>query len=103
MTITSQTEVEVLVTDGSRPGVIVKPQEDTTWFEPSAAQATMSEAGQTKGDMAEVSLEVMVMEQGPTLALSTPSATVEIVSVEVSQQEGPAVSRSGEESPRALA
>jgi lipid-binding SYLF domain-containing protein len=91
------------VTDGSRPGMIVKPQEDTTWSEPSAAQATMSKAGRTKGDMAEVSVEVIVMEQGPVSALSTPFATVEIVSVEVSQQEGPAVPGSGEESPRALA
>jgi hypothetical protein len=38
------------------------PQEETMQSQLLAAQATAFEAGWTKGDTAEVSLEVMVME-----------------------------------------
>jgi hypothetical protein len=87
--------VEAPAIDGSWPGVIATPQEETTRSEPSV--------GQTKGDMAEVSLEVMVMEQGPMSMLSTPSATRETVRMEVSRREGAAALGSSEELPRALA
>jgi hypothetical protein len=62
-----------------------------------------SEVGWTKEDMAEVSLEVMVMEQGPASALLTPSVARETVPIGVSQQQGPAAPGSDEESSRALA
>jgi hypothetical protein len=67
-------ETEMPAIDGSQRGVIVMPQEETTWSKPLAVQAMMSEAGHTEGDMAEVSLEVMVIEQGPASALLTPFA-----------------------------
>jgi hypothetical protein len=71
--------------DESLLGVIAMPQEEMARSKPSATQATTSKVGQTKGDMAEVSLEVMVMEQGPTSALPTSSATEETIHVEVSR------------------
>jgi hypothetical protein len=58
----------------------------------------VSVVGQTKGDMAKVSLEVMVTEQGPASALPIPSTVRETVLVEASWQEGPAVPMSNEES-----
>jgi hypothetical protein len=44
-----------------------------------------------RGDMAEVSLDVTVMEQGSASVLPTPSAVEETVPMEVSRQEGPAM------------
>jgi hypothetical protein len=102
-TTPTSVEVEMPAIDVSRPGVIATPQEETTWSEPLAVQAMVSVVGRTKEDTAEVSLEVMVIEQGPASALPTPSAIGETVPMEVSWWEGLAAPRSGEESSQALA
>jgi hypothetical protein len=62
MTTMPQMEVEAPMTDGSWPGVIAMPQEETARSELLVAQVMMFEARLTEGDMAGVYLEFMLME-----------------------------------------
>jgi hypothetical protein len=92
-------EVEAFMMDGSWLGMITTSEEEIARSEPSAVQAIASEAGRTEEDTTKVSLEVMVMEQGPTSVLPAPSTARETVPMEVSRQEVPAAPGSDEESP----
>jgi hypothetical protein len=62
------------------------------------AQATAFEARQTGGDVAEVSLVVMMIEEGSASMQPTSYATGEVILVEASWRGGSTVPMSGESS-----
>jgi hypothetical protein len=65
MTPLTYMEVEVPVSNRSRPGMTVTSQEEMARPVPSASHVTASEVDRKKGDIAKASPEIMVVEQGP--------------------------------------
>ena len=61
------------MTSGSQPGAIVAVTKEPARPAPSMAQVTVSGLGQIEGDMAEGSLEVMVLGEESASILLTPS------------------------------